>query len=51
MSRNEAELFSMNNVFFFSYIYYDFIVNIYTIELGTSFYNLLVPLHTNTLIT
>jgi hypothetical protein len=30
-------------------IYNDFIVNIYTIGLGTSFYNLLVPLHTNTL--
>jgi len=32
-------------------LYNDFIVNIYTIGLGTSFYNLLVPLHTNTLIT
>jgi hypothetical protein len=31
-------------------LYNDFIVNIYTIGLGTSFYNLLVPLHTNTLI-
>jgi len=28
--------------------YNDFIVNIYTIGLGTSFYNLLVSLHTNT---
>jgi len=28
----------------------DYIVNIYTIGSGTSFYNLLVPLHTNTLI-
>jgi len=32
-------------------LYNDLIVNIYTIGLGTSFYNLLVPLHTNTLIT
>ena len=31
-------------------LYNDFIVNIYTIGLGTSFYNLLVPLHTNTVI-
>ena len=34
-------------------LYNDFIVNyihVYTIGLGTSFYNLLVPLHTNTLI-
>ena len=28
-------------------LYNDFIVNIYTIGLGTSFYNLLVPLHTH----
>jgi hypothetical protein len=27
-------------------LYDDFIVNIYTIGLGTSFYNLLVPFHT-----
>jgi len=32
-------------------LYNDFIDNIYTIGLGTSFYNLLAPLHTNTLIT
>ena len=31
-------------------LYNDFIVNIYTNGLGTSFYNLLVPLHTNTVI-
>ena len=31
-------------------LYNDFIVNIYTIGLGTSFYNLLVPLHTNTVV-
>ena len=32
-------------------LYNDFIVNIYAIGLGTSFYKVLVPLHTNTLIT
>ena len=32
-------------------LYIDFIVNIYTIGSGTSFYNLFVPLHTNILIT
>jgi hypothetical protein len=37
---------------YYQYILYnDFIVNIYIqLDLGTSFYNLLVPLHTNTLI-
>ena len=40
-----------SNFLNFLLAYNDFIVNIYTIELGTSFYNLLVPLYTDTLTT
>ena len=32
-------------MFYYCIRYHDFIVNIYTIGLGTRFYNLLVPLH------
>ena len=49
--KKESLCNTVNKYFQFTLLYNDFIVNIYTIGLGTNFYNILVPLHINTVIT